>query len=625
MMGGRLVAGLLLLWLLVSPGSAQEAEVGGLGSAHRPDTTAVGDTLPPPQDPEFPGPPTPADSLEALELFRENLRSIHQRDRGAYLSTYLQSPQLLRSGPQGLTRGYEGLARSAGESWPDTLVATHLQVTPLASGIVHGSYQYRVLQDGRSTRGVSERIFLHTPDGWRIAATSAFPSPPGTPPPSFALVGGTLVDGTGAPPVPDATVIMEDGQIVCSGPGEECAVPHEAHMVDVSGHWIIPGLVDAHVHFSQTGWADGRPDALDLRVEHPYSEVVTRLRHNPTRFFQSYLCAGVTSVFDVGGYPWTWELREQAWATPRTPRIAAAGPLLSTRDHWLNLPGERQFLHMRDRDAVRESTEYLLTSGTDAVKVWYLPVADSAEAGRQREYLELAGAWARGARVPLIVHATTLEGAREAVRAGAHLLVHSVEDREVDDEFLELARRAGTTYTPTLTVYDGYHRLQRREAPGDELENRCIDPLTRGLLEQTAEIPGEMAADEREARAEAHAERRIQMARNLRRIHAAGIPVAVGTDAGNPLTPHGPSIFAEMEAMQEAGLSPMEILVAATANGARAMDRAEVFGTLLPGMAADLVVVDQNPLEDISALRSLRLIVRGGEIFTRDELSFPQD
>src|SRR6187455_3596979 len=89
----------------------------------------------------------------------------------------------------------------------------------------------------------------------------------GTPVRPRALVGGTLVNGTGAPPVPRATVVVRDGKIECAG--KDCKVPPGAIVTDVSGAWITPGLVDAHVHFGQTGWADGRPDAFDVRDRYP--------------------------------------------------------------------------------------------------------------------------------------------------------------------------------------------------------------------------------------------------------------------------------------------------------------------------------------------------------------------
>ena len=102
------------------------------------------------------------------------------------------------------------------------------------------------------------------------------------------------------------------------------------------------------------------------------------------------------------------------------------------------------------------------------------------------------------------------------------------------------------------------------------------------------------------------------MAANLKRVSDAGIPVAMGTDAGNPLTLHGPSVYAEMEAMQAAGMTPMEVLVAATRGGARAMGVERETGTLERGKSADLLVVAADPTKDVANLRKLRFVMRAG-------------
>jgi imidazolonepropionase-like amidohydrolase len=119
------------------------------------------------------------------------------------------------------------------------------------------------------------------------------------------------------------------------------------------------------------------------------------------------------------------------------------------------------------------------------------------------------------------------------------------------------------------------------------------------------------------------AAQRQTMLANLGRVHRAGIPIAMGTDAGNPLTLHGASVYNEMEAMVQAGMTPFEVLVASTRNGARAMGRTDI-GTVEPGKAADLVVLDGDPITSIRFLRDPRLVVRGGEVWTREELEYAQ-
>ena len=433
---------------------------------------------------------------------------------------------------------------------------------------------------------------------------------------TFAVVGGTVVDGTGREPIEEGHVVMDGDRLTCVGTPEECPLPDGTETLDAQGRWVVPGLVDAHVHFSQSGWVDGRPDALDLREEHPYPEVVAELRSAPERFFRTYLCSGVTAVFDVGGYPWTFDLRD---APQPRPDLAVAGPLLSTRDHWVNLPAERQFVHISDEGAVEEAVAYLSSRGSDAVKVWYLAEPGSADEERFLPLLQRAGELAEARGIPLIVHATALETAKDAIRAGAHLLVHSVRDQEVDTEFLELALAAGTIYNPTLVVHEGYHEIRARHFRDTRYPLDCVDSVTFAKARSTQEIPGGLEPEDVAASARDLERQSRLLAENLLRVHEAGIPVAMGTDAGNPLTLHGPSVHHEMEAMVDAGMTPMEVLVASTRNGARAMGREDVLGTLEAGKRAHLLVLDSDPTESVAAFRDMSHLVVGGRLHTPAE------
>jgi hypothetical protein len=124
---------------------------------------------------------TASDTLEARRLFEENIDAIHKRDRPRYLATYLHSDGLARNGPAGLELGYEGWSARRDSTWPDTLIARNLRVHPLAPGVVYGTYCYTVTQKDTTSSGVSERVFVKTPEGWRIAVTTAFGLPAGAP------------------------------------------------------------------------------------------------------------------------------------------------------------------------------------------------------------------------------------------------------------------------------------------------------------------------------------------------------------------------------------------------------------------------------------------------------------
>jgi imidazolonepropionase-like amidohydrolase len=557
----------------------------------------------------------------ARALFQKNLDAIRRRDKAAYLSCYLDSPKLAKTGADGITLGFPAFAKAAGENWPDTFDASDLELVSVRPGIVYGTYRYRVRYAADEQTGISERLFVHTRAGWKIAMTSAFPAAPGTPPPPRAIVGATLVDGTGTAPVPDATVVLRGGKIDCVG---RCEIPAGVTVVDGRGLWITPGLVDAHVHFSQTGWADGRPDALDVRAAHPYEQVEADLKEHPERFFRSHLCSGVTSVFDVGGYAWTVAMAHREREDTRAPRVAAAGPLLSTLDHWLNLPAERQFMLLKDAESARTGVAYLKSIGAEAVKVWYIVRPDLTVEASTAAVLA-AGEEARKAGLSLIVHATGLAEAKVALRAGARVLVHSVIDLPVDDEFLALAKKNGTIYCPTLTVFGGYTRMAQavlsKRPPDVDDPNGCVDPGTRAKVAESARI----AAPEGYAQTAARGAERVAHVKevagaNLKRVADAGIPIAMGTDAGNPLTLHGPSVYAEMEAMQSAGLTPMQVIVASTRGGAMAMGLEKEIGTVEKGKSADLFVVGGDPTADVANLRKVRYVVRGGVVRSIEEL-----
>ena len=122
-----------------------------------------------------------SDTIEARRLFEENIDAIHKRDRERYLATYIHAPTLARNGPTGLQLGFDGWSARRDTTWPDTLVAERMKVVPLAKGVVYGTYCYRVTQNKITTSGVSERVFIKTLTGWKIAMTTAFGLPEGAP------------------------------------------------------------------------------------------------------------------------------------------------------------------------------------------------------------------------------------------------------------------------------------------------------------------------------------------------------------------------------------------------------------------------------------------------------------
>ncbi len=442
---------------------------------------------------------------------------------------------------------------------------------------------------------------------------------------STLLTGATIFDGTGAPAIEHGEILVRNGRIDCVGSEGRCPNPPGVDIVDVTGKYITPGLVDAHVHFFQTGFFDGRPDALDVTDTYPFPEVAAYQKLNPQRYYDAYLCSGITGVYDVGGMSWSIDFQKSAETNPDAPHVAAAGPLITpVSGAPFDLPSDKVLVPLETAEAGVETVQYLSALGSTGIKLWQLR-ADNEE---YMDRVRAVSAETDKQGNKLIVHATTLSQAKAAVGVGAELLVHSVSDREVDDAFLSVAREQGTIYTPTLIVSSGY-MLAYRAAAGiapyqiDD-PNGCVDTKTRQLMESAGRFSDHPAFTEsfkerlRSFDPDSDRVSETNLA-NLKKVYEAGITIAVGTDAGNPGTLHGPSIYEELEAMQRAGIPAEDLIVMATRNGAIAMEREQDFGTLESGKIANLIVLDEDPSEDIAKMRTISRIMLKGNLRKIDE------
>ena len=441
-----------------------------------------------------------------------------------------------------------------------------------------------------------------------------------------AITGATLFDGTGSDAVENSVVIIEGDRITCVGTSEDCTAPGGATMVDASGKFITPGLVDAHMHFFQTGFFDSRPDAMDITDTYPFTEVAAYQEQNPERYYDTYVCSGITAVYDVGGMTWSIDLEERAELNPMAPHVAAAGPLLTpVPGAPFDLPSDRVLVQLDSEETGVKMVQYVSALGSTGVKFWGLDEDNPEYMG----YVEAAAEEIERQGNQMIAHATTLAQAKAALRNGTKLLVHSVSDVEVDDEFIQLALENETIYNPTLIVSNGYNDAYLAAAGIDPMDitdpNNCVDEKTRQLINSADRFSDHSLfnnetmmerikqASEPQTREDGAFFDRM----NLRKVHEAGIPIVVGTDAGNPGTLHGISIYDEMEAMQEAGISATDLIVMATRNGAMAMQRLEDFGTLETGKLANLIILEDNPSEDISNMRSLTDVMIKGNFYNQ--------
>ena len=439
-----------------------------------------------------------------------------------------------------------------------------------------------------------------------------------------AFVGATLVDGTGGPPVPASVVLVEGDRIIAAGPFGAVPIPLDAAIVNVAGKWLTPGLVDSHMHFFQSGGLYARPDIVDLRSLRSYESEATWVMNHWEDVFRRYVASGVTAVVDVGGPFSNFVVRAFGRQVDVAPRIAVAGPLVSTVSRPQMDIGDPPIIKVESAEEARALVRKQLAQKPDLVKIWYIVPKD----GGPRDNQQLAKAiidTAHAGGVRVAVHATQLEAARAVVEVGADILVHSVDDAPVDEAFIALLKEKGTILTTTLTVYEGYAEVLTGAARVIDVEAARMSPAVRNTWDELAAAPpGTIDPAAMQARKDKMLSRIPTMQANLKTLWDAGVIVSAGTDAGNIGTPHGPALHRELELMAEAGLTPGQVLVAATRNAARVFAQKPDFGTIVPGNRADLLILDADPLADVRALRAIHRVVLGGRILVPDEVA-PQD
>src|SRR5437762_12137831 len=286
-----------------------------------------------------------------------------------------------------------------------------------------------------------------------ITASTAFATPSGT----TIIINGTAIDpGTGKI-MPNAAITIE-GDHISAIKENATDIPKKGDtVIDARGKFILPGYIDTHVHSFQSGGRFTRPDGLDLTSVRPYKDEVAAIKRNLPDTFKRYLRSGITSVVDIGGPMWNFEMRRLAVAEAKAPRVAVAGPLISSISRPQLDLGDPPIVKIDTPDQAREFVRKLAAQNPDLVKIWYIVDKDHpVDSFRPIVRATVEESHARKLRVA--VHATELETARAAVEQGADILVHSVVDKPVDDAFVKLLKDRHIILCPTLVVFERYGR-----------------------------------------------------------------------------------------------------------------------------------------------------------------------
>ena len=442
----------------------------------------------------------------------------------------------------------------------------------------------------------------------------------------ISLVGATVINPCDGKVLPNATVVIDGDKIERVSIGKQDAAGL-GKQIDCTGKFILPGYIDTHIHFFQSGDLFTRPDGADLNSVRPYKDEVAWVKSHVNDVFARYLRSGITSVVDVGGPFWNFEVRKTANQTAKAPRVAVAGPLISSVSRPQLDLGDPPIVKIDTPEQTREFVRKLAAQNPDLVKIWYIVDKDHP-VDSFRPIVRATIEESHAHKIRVAVHATELETARAAVEEGADVLVHSVIDKPVDDAFVKLLKDRQTILCPTLVVFERYGRTFSHQLNLMPEEKAWGNPEVIASLDVTKIPQDKLPARIRDALARPdEALDRIKKTYdialpNLKTLEDAGITIAAGTDAGNIGTIHGPALFREFQLMKEAGLTNMQILQCATANAAKLFggDTGAHIGKIEKGNFADIVILRSNPLDDIAHASDIDTVIKNGAVYPADSI-----
>jgi imidazolonepropionase-like amidohydrolase len=393
---------------------------------------------------------------------------------------------------------------------------------------------------------------------------------------STAFVGARIIDGTGAAPVADGVLVVRNGKIEAVGPAAKVKIAPGARRVGVRGKTIMPGLINSHGHVGETQGL--RSGAQFYNEENVLSQLGLYARY------------GVTTVWSLGGDRELAVKLRDAQSTPalNRARIYVAGPVVVGDTPEAARKMVDQVAAMK-ADIVKIRVDDNLGSGRKMAKPVYDAVLDQAQRHKMR----------------VAAHIFYLDDAKSLLNGGVGLIAHSIRDKEVDAETIELLKKRDVCVCPTLTrevstfVYESTPAFFQDPFFLREADKKVLEELQEPKRQQQM----------RESKSAQQYKAALEMAsRNLKKLVDSGVRIAFGTDTGPPARFQGYFEHMELELMAKAGLTPMQIVKSATGDAARCMNLAGQVGTLAPGAWADFLVLGSNPLDDIKNTKTLESV-----------------
>ena len=377
--------------------------------------------------------------------------------------------------------------------------------------------------------------------------------------------GATLIVGDGSAPVENSAFLVEDGQFTAVGASGELDVPDGAARVDLTGQTVMPAIVDAHKHVAAT-----RDETVALLEQFAYH--------------------GVGVVMSLGLDS------DEAFQLAQEERMPGAARLLSAgRGLTMPEPGRSEVPYwVSTEEEARAAVQELATQPVELIKIW----VDDRNGMYEKLGPALYGAIideAHNNGLRVTAHIFALEDAKGLLEAGVDAFAHGVRDQDVDDEFVAMVQeRPDVVLVPNMPNRGVAVDLSwlAGAIPAEQLEQMQANSTDQPEAQETFGI----------------------QARNLARLNEAGMRIALGTDGSTPYAPH-----LEMEDMVAAGMTPAEVIAAATGNAAEFLGVDDA-GTVAAGKSADFIVLDANPLDDITNTRSIASVYLMGDRVDRESM-----
>jgi len=410
------------------------------------------------------------------------------------------------------------------------------------------------------------------------------------------IKGVTLIDGAGKEPKQNVSLVIKD-DIIHAVLSSNATIPKDATVLDYTGKFVMPAMINGHCHLGLLKGDNSSPG------NYSYENILRQLEKYEQFGISRVLCLGTDQQI-------IFPMRDssQKGLLPGATIYTAGYGFTANNAPPTNL--SHSIIQPQTVEEAIKDVDQLAILKPDFVKIWVDDFGGTVQKMKPEIYeAVIKEAHRKGLHVA--AHLYYLEDAKRLVNAGVDVIAHSIRDKDVDDELINAMKQKNVYYIPTLSLDDyNFVYADQPDWINDSLFKASLEP---GVWERLTsdKFKQQLQNDTTLAKKKAAFETAM---RNLKKLSDAGIVIVLGTDSGaQPVRTQGFSEHLELQLMVEAGLTPMQVIVAATNNGAKMLHINNKAGTLQKGMKADFIVLNGNPLEDIKQTRNIATVWKDGK------------